>query len=699
MVDSRNESPTLLSANASSSAGGIRASISRGVVRATSHLLRAGEGDEAVQTALGWIGEAFGAGGARIFEYRSEENGEQPLLRCSWTAAGETSESRNGQEETPLTLTLPIAGAEGTWGKLLLETDDPEVQWTREEVALLEMTAANFGAVLSGDPVPTGSAVSLGDASPQASAPEAASGTKTPDGQEAAPPSLDLQRRVRAERALVEASKLLVSSEACDYERLLEIVGEATEARYAYLVVITPSDVVSYPDDTTAAFDRDQPIQLDTYTQYEWYDGHASRDADEAGPTFAVPILSSGDQLFGYVGIEYKTASGQCRDEDARILSVLGDMLCSYLQRQISEEALRRSEQRYRYFVDTISEAIWRVDLTTPIDTEAPAEEQVEALLSEGVVGECNEAMAKLFRLKRPNQLVGQTVGRLVNVAGRQIVEDLISAGYRLRQHEYVVRAGSARERHFVINTVGVREDGRLTSLWGSCTEVTERVELERRMVASLERQQQRIGRDLHDRVGQQLAGTRMLAQNLADRHFPDDDQPGRKMIDRIVSYVQEATQHVNDLQRGVMPVQVERDGLAQALVELASRTDMLADVSCVYTHDGTTDVRHQETKLQLYRIAQEATRNALTHADPSRIDVELYAEDDDVVVCVSDDGAGFEGPDSQPKESSFGLHSMRYRARSIGASLTIETAPGEGTIVICRVPQSRAGGRGMGDE
>jgi signal transduction histidine kinase len=216
---------------------------------------------------------------------------------------------------------------------------------------------------------------------------------------------------------------------------------------------------------------------------------------------------------------------------------------------------------------------------------------------------------------------------------------------------------------------------------------VTERVQLERRMVATLERQQRRIGKNLHDRVGQQLAGTRMLAQNLAHRHFPDPEEPGRTMIDRIVRYVQEAIQHVNDLQRGVMPVQVDRDGLAQALAELSSRTGMHEDIQCTYEHDGHTDVEDHEIKLQLYRIAQEATRNAVLHAEPATIEVRLETNGDALLLQVKDDGTGFDDPGNTSTDAAFGLHSMRYRARAIGADLQIDTEPGRGTVVRCQLP------------
>jgi signal transduction histidine kinase len=202
-------------------------------------------------------------------------------------------------------------------------------------------------------------------------------------------------------------------------------------------------------------------------------------------------------------------------------------------------------------------------------------------------------------------------------------------------------------------------------------------------MVTALEQQQQRIGRDLHDSVGQLLTGVRMLAQNLEERHV----QPGtggHPQIQSIISYADEAAQHVSDLQRGLMPVQMERAGLAQALQELAGNTDVLPDVCCSYEHDGCTDVHAPETKLQLYRIAQEATNNALKHADPTEIVITLTSTKGMLHLGVEDDGIGFNV--DERAHASLGLHSMHYRARAINAELDVQSTQGEGTTVRCRM-------------
>jgi signal transduction histidine kinase len=361
-------------------------------------------------------------------------------------------------------------------------------------------------------------------------------------------------------------------------------------------------------------------------------------------------------------------------------------MLCATLERCISREAFLKEKQRYTHFVETISEGICRIDLGAPLRRTAPISQQREQLASSAVVAECNAAMARLLNQDRPAALINRPADLLLRYLDPNVLDELVEAGYHLRNHRVQVQGKTVR--HFVVNTTAMERQGRIESLWISCTDVTEQVMLERRMVQVLEREQQQMGRDLHDRVGQQLAGTRMLMQNFSDRYLSGtDEQEGRRTIQRIVEGVKRATRDVSDLQRAVMPVQVGRDGLEQALQELASHVDQHAGVKSVYVHDGTDLRGHNDTKRQLYRIAQEAVRNALKHSGASTIEITLVTEDEDTLVLrIADDGDAFDSS-SVDDADAVGLYSMRYRARLLGATLSIRTSPGAGTCIECRLP------------
>ena len=241
--------------------------------------------------------------------------------------------------------------------------------------------------------------------------------------------------------------------------------------------------------------------------------------------------------------------------------------------------------------------------------------------------------------------------------------------------------------RHFLINAVGLHADGRLTGVWVTSNEVTERVALERKTVALLEAQQQRLGQDLHDGVGQLLTGIRMLSQSLADRAAPSERLPGR-----IAAYAEQATDRIREIYRGLTPVQLFAEGLAVALDQLAEATGALPGVACTFEHEtdaaenGRAGALGHESMLHLYRVAQESTNNALKHARARHIRIALRERAGTAELEVRDDGRGFDV--EAVREASLGLSSMRYRAQALGGRLDLASAPGTGTVVRCTVPQ-----------
>jgi PAS domain S-box-containing protein len=347
----------------------------------------------------------------------------------------------------------------------------------------------------------------------------------------------------------------------------------------------------------------------------------------------------------------------------------------------------KRSEERYRNFVQTISEGVWRIDLSEPISALALPSLQAERILDQGYLAECNTMMTRLFGAARTEAIVGQPIRVLVPALDRRLLHTFIEEGYRLHNHELTVQRKGESPRHFALNAVGRIERGALVRVWGSCVEVTERVEMERRMVAVLEEQQERIGRDLHDSVGQLLTGIRMLSENLAARHFaPSDD--GFAATKKVTSFAEEALQRVREICRGLVPPQLYQEGLASALRALAANMDVLSDVRCTFTHQGEGDIEDYDVKLQLYRMAQEAINNALKHAQPNHVWIRLIHTAESFVLEVEDDGTGFDVDASTGK--SLGLYGMKRRASSVRAGLSIDSESGVGTMVRVTLPTHR---------
>lgn len=208
--------------------------------------------------------------------------------------------------------------------------------------------------------------------------------------------------------------------------------------------------------------------------------------------------------------------------------------------------------------------------------------------------------------------------------------------------------------------------------------------DLELEIMRTSEREQQRIGRDLHDSLAPHLTAVGYAAGFLANE-LRQHDRPEAAKAEEIRQLVGEAVTLTRKLARGLFPVQTDGVGLAIALEELARTTTSLTGISVSFNESGGFQPADPETVLHLYRIAQEALNNAIKHGGASRISIILDKGEDVWRLTVADDGRGMSpGPTDQ---CGMGLLSMRYRSRALGGEIKIDSLAGEGTVVSCEIP------------
>jgi len=195
------------------------------------------------------------------------------------------------------------------------------------------------------------------------------------------------------------------------------------------------------------------------------------------------------------------------------------------------------------------------------------------------------------------------------------------------------------------------------------------------------EHEQRRIGQDLHDDLGQQLAGTWMMS-NVLERQLAARSAPEHADARNISSHLQTALAKTRGLARGLHPVAPEQGGFAMAIKELAARSSVLFDMNCRFEMRVPIHIANQTVATHLYRIAQEAVSNAAKHGRAKKVRVRLSSKQGIGSLSIHDDGAGLKtvGDESQ----GLGLRIMRYRADMIGGSLTLANGAKKGTIVTC---------------
>jgi signal transduction histidine kinase len=212
--------------------------------------------------------------------------------------------------------------------------------------------------------------------------------------------------------------------------------------------------------------------------------------------------------------------------------------------------------------------------------------------------------------------------------------------------------------------------------------EIHERTRLQNELLEITEREQRRIGHDLHDGLGQHLTGTALaghvLAQKLADKSLPETAEASR-----VVELVEEAIELTRSLARGLHPIEMQAGRLADNFQELAASASERLKISCHFECHAAVPLHDVNVATQLYRITQEAITNAVRHGKARHINICLDSADNEIVLTVTDDGTGL--PENAPNGNGMGLRIMAYRADMIGATFHIERLSSlNGTRVTC---------------
>lgn len=212
--------------------------------------------------------------------------------------------------------------------------------------------------------------------------------------------------------------------------------------------------------------------------------------------------------------------------------------------------------------------------------------------------------------------------------------------------------------------------------------QMQERVRLEEEMSDLATRERQRLGRDLHDSLGQKLTGAVFLSRSLLS-HFKTTAKEEEAHARTLNETLKEAVGQVRAMARGLAPVALNDESLVGALSQLAEEMTSLYGVSCEWVESDASPELDGKSKEQLYLIAREAVNNAARHAKPGRILITLGTDSaGGFILKVEDDGVGLD--EAAVSGTGMGLRIMRYRARMIRADLEINPRPEGGTCVVC---------------
>ncbi len=387
----------------------------------------------------------------------------------------------------------------------------------------------------------------------------------------------------------------------------------------------------------------------------------------------------AGDRTRGNVN-PILTKTGQRRDiewYDALLEDSQGHpigLLCTgqdVTERNRAEQQRRENEERIRSILETASDAI------ITIDTGA-------------IIVDVNPSTEKMFGYQR-TELIGRNIRILMPPPFQTEYDNYLSQYLRTGEPKTI---GIGRQ------VIGKRKDGSefpadlavsavddLGMFTGIIRDVSERLELQRQILEIAQEEDRRIGQELHDNIQQQLTGLSLFASGL-EQSLLKKSISEAPLAGRIAREISETIGQVNLLSRGLVPVEIDAEGLRSSLTELASRVSEQYRVQCDFEAHGRIDLADNFVATHLFRMAQEAINNAIKHGKSDRIKVSLVGTDGTIELNVLDNGVGFRDVRLHGT-SGVGLRIMRYRADLIRADLRI--CPGEdgGTLVSCVAPNT----------
>ena len=209
------------------------------------------------------------------------------------------------------------------------------------------------------------------------------------------------------------------------------------------------------------------------------------------------------------------------------------------------------------------------------------------------------------------------------------------------------------------------------------------------RVVKVAEEERHRLARDLHDGVAQTMANAAISIELIARRAV--DDVPGalEELVDLRKRLV-DSQQGLRDILFALRPLALEDGGLPAAIGALAKRIDGMNGSHVALRRVESQRRLAPEVEAGAFTVIREAANNAIKTGRAQNVGIDLYDDGNAVVAVVEDDGLGFDVAavlESYAKRGSLGLLQMRESARLIGAQLSLDSSPGQGTRVRLRIP------------
>ena len=481
----------------------------------------------------------------------------------------------------------------------------------------------------------------------------------TPPGIKA-PDAADILRQSEARfRWLADTAPVLIwgsgINKLCTYfnQPWLDFTGRSLESQLGegWVEGVYPEDLERCLNTYTRCFDRREKFRMEY--RLRRYDGEYRWILD-----IGVPRFEQDGSFVGYMGIAVDVAD-----------------------RKLVEETLRESEARFLELAEQSRTTHWEVDSEGLFTHVSDVAEATWGYSPEEIVGRMH------FYELHPEE--GREEFRAANIAIMEQKQKFQEIVHAVKRKDGRLGWGSASGMPLF------NADGSLRCYRGSCTDVTERklaeealLGISRKLIEAHEQERTRIGRELHDDIVQRLA-LLVVQLDRVQQQIPGGASDFGSQLSDLRNQASEITNDVQSLSHELHSLKQEYLGIVGATKNFCSEFGERQKVEVDFQSHNIPETLPTDLFLPLFRVLQEALRNATKHSGVRSFEVKLWGSAKDIQLTVRDLGAGFD-PEAATKCKGLGLTSMKERVRLVGGELSINSQRELGTTIHARVPLNR---------
>lgn len=428
-----------------------------------------------------------------------------------------------------------------------------------------------------------------------------------------------------------------------------------------------------------------QPMVIDSLSDDPYLVHPALRD-ENLRAMVIVPLVARG-KIVGMLAVSTRRPR-HFDPSEVELLAAVGNQIGiamenSQLYQDQSRivEQLRLSEERYRQLFENAHDAIWVQDLS-------------------GRNIAANDAAARLIGYQYGAEIVGRDVRDYIppeSLALAREIRDKLARGEVVEQpYEQKLIRKDGSEVILKLTTNLLTSDGKPTAFQHIARDITTERRLQENMryyvqqiTEAQEEESRRIARELHDSTLQNLIASVHKLENFCQGN-PVAAEMDSGFLRELGGRLREIVQEIRAFSRDLRPSILDDLGLIPSVEWLVEELRRNSKVQVNFEVIGVERRFSPPTEVALFRIIQEALRNIVKHALATVVEVEVAFRMAETVVTIADNGIGFEAPRSLselPRTGRLGLLGMQERARLIGATLEIRSAPGQGTTLTVTVP------------